>query len=665
MIKLTKLKFKVPVLRSMKIGTKLAIGSFVLISSVFVLLVGAITYFSAREIEQNAINDVTDKTEIIMKFIAERDSELRQEVDVLARGFNDALGEEYQLTVGDESTMDVGGTKVPRMIRSNYVVNNDHEEAEKFAQATGAFGAILVKTDKDYAFISTSLKDENKNPRVGMGISELRQEARDGIMQGKGYQGLVTLFGKQYVAKFSPIVDNKKNVIGMTAVGVDFNEALAGIKEIVRRQKIGKTGYYFILDSNPGKNFGHMIVHRDYEGQSRLEVKDANGVEYIKNMIAKKNGMYFYPFFDKSGGTTRVRDKIAVHRSFDDWGWIVAGGTYMDEFSESVIKLRNIFAGIAAGMVLFISLVLYFSVRTTVSKPLAKASSVAEAMAGGDLTARMDSNRGDEIGMLAKSINNIGSGISGLVRKVRDGSESVASASSQIMQSNTDLSQRTETQASALVETAASAEQLGATARNNAASAKQADELSKDASAVASSGGEVVSQVVERMESISGSSKKMSEIAKIIENIAFQTNILALNAAVEAARAGDQGKGFAVVASEVRNLAGRSAQAAKEIGALINSSVDEIQQGGVLASQAGKTMQEVVESIHRVTDIMSEISTASAEQESGVTQVSAAVSQMDSATQQNSALVEEMATAAANLENQAQDLVKAVSAFKV
>ncbi len=300
-------------------------------------------------------------------------------------------------------------------------------------------------------------------------------------------------------------------------------------------------------------------------------------------------------------------------------------------------------------------------------RPLDAAIDHFDRIAKGDLTANIVSAAGPrtETGRLMDALSRTQRSLAGIVGQVRTGTESMASATKQIVAGNTDLSQRTEEQASSLEETASSMEELTSIVRQNADNARQASSLAVNASGIASKGGDVVHQVVGTMAEINDSSRQIVDIIGVIEGIAFQTNILALNAAVEAARAGEQGRGFAVVAGEVRNLAQRSAAAAKEIKSLISDSVTRVENGTALVGQAGRTMDEIVEAVKRVTDIMGEISAASEEQSSGIEQVNQAVSQMDEVTQQNAALVEEAAAAAESLEEQAQRLKEAVSVFRV
>lgn len=335
-----------------------------------------------------------------------------------------------------------------------------------------------------------------------------------------------------------------------------------------------------------------------------------------------------------------------------------------DAGKKTISYARMMIVGSIVIAVVF-SVVLGLTISKAISGPIAEAVEVAGAIAKGDMTLTIHTQGKDETAHLLQALDEMRNGLVRVVSTVRQGSDSVATASSEIAQGNQDLSARTESQASALEETAASMEELNSQVKHNADNARQASQLAASASAVAIRGGEVVGKVVETMKDINDSSKRISDIIAVIDGIAFQTNILALNAAVEAARAGEQGRGFAVVASEVRSLAGRSAEAAKEIKSLINASVERVEQGTVLVDEAGSTMTEVVRSIRRVSDLVGEISSASSEQSAGVAQVGEAVTQMDQATQQNAALVEQMAAAAGSLKAQANELVQTVSVFKL
>jgi methyl-accepting chemotaxis protein len=309
--------------------------------------------------------------------------------------------------------------------------------------------------------------------------------------------------------------------------------------------------------------------------------------------------------------------------------------------------------------------VMAWVITRSITIPIRRAVEVAETVAQGDLRTRIDVTSKDETGQLLGALRRMNESLVSTVSKVRGNADSVATASSQIAQGNTDLSQRTEEQASNLQQTAASMEQLTATVKQNADTARQASQLAGSASTVAGQGGEVVGRVVSTMEDISASSKKISDIIGVIDGIAFQTNILALNAAVEAARAGEQGRGFAVVAGEVRTLAQRSAEAAKEIKGLIGASVEKVAAGSALVGDAGRTMDEIVSQVKRVSDLLGEISAASTEQTQGIGQIGDAVAQLDQVTQQNAALVEESAAAAESLKVQAAQLSQAVAFFQV
>ena len=379
-----------------------------------------------------------------------------------------------------------------------------------------------------------------------------------------------------------------------------------------------------------------------------LKLKAAG--EDVKDALDKQ----LFPLADNFSNALRVLEK-RQQTVYDN---------ALEEASRSARTGETIMVAFGVAALLLSSLFAWLLTRSIV-EPMRRASQSTQHIQNGDLTQRIEVLGSDEAADLLRSLDAMQQHLGQVVASVRTGAESVALASAEIAQGNQDLSSRTEHQASALEQTSASMEELGSTVRHNADNAKQANQLAMNASDVAVQGGAVVAQVVDTMKGINDSSRKIADIIGVIDGIAFQTNILALNAAVEAARAGEQGRGFAVVASEVRSLAQRSADAAREIKALITASVERVEAGTVLVDKAGTTMDEVVASIKRVTDIMGEIAAASREQSAGVAQVGEAVTQMDRATQQNAALVEQSAAAAESLKAQAGQLVSAVAVFKL
>ena len=437
--------------------------------------------------------------------------------------------------------------------------------------------------------------------------------------------------------------------------------------EAIKGLRYSETEYFWVNDMQR-----IVIMHPikpELTGKDMSDIQDPNGVklyaEFVKKVQASGAGFVGY-MWPKPGSSEPV-PKLSYVKGFAPWGWIVGSGVYIDTV-DSAIARREATSAVGAGLLaLFLlgfSVVIARSIVSQLGGEPAEANSITHRMAQGDLSVQIALRPGDNFSIM-HGIKTMRDNVAHIVANVREGSDGVANSSAEIAQGNHDLSARTEQQASALEQTSAAMETLRSQVIHNADNARQANQSAASASTVAAKGGEVVERVVETMKGINDSSKKISEIISVIDGIAFQTNILALNAAVEAARAGEQGRGFAVVASEVRSLAGRSADAAKEIKSLINASVERVQQGTLLVDEAGTTMSDVVGSIRRVSDLVGEISSASAEQAANVAQVGEAVSHMDQATQQNAALVEEMAASASSLKAQAGDLVGAVAVFKL
>ncbi len=436
---------------------------------------------------------------------------------------------------------------------------------------------------------------------------------------------------------------------------------------VIGALRYGNGEYFWINDMHP-----KMVMHPikpELDGKDLTDNKDPNGKFLFRAFVetVKTSGSGYVPYMWPKPGSPDPVPKISYVKGFAPWGWIIGSGVYIDTV-DAVMVQRAL--GFAVGTLILVAAMLGigFLISRGVLRQLGGeptyAAEITQRIAEGDLAVAIAVPHPEQASLL-KAIAVMRDRFAGIVREVRHGSEGLATASAEIAQGNNDLSARTESQASALEQTAASMEQLSATVKQNAEHALQANQLARSASTVAVQGGAVVAQVVDTMKGINQSSRKIADIIGVIDSIAFQTNILALNAAVEAARAGEQGRGFAVVASEVRSLAGRSAEAAKEIKTLINDSVTRVEQGSALVDQAGITMSEVVSSIRRVTDIVGEISSASNEQSLGVSQIGEAVTQMDQVTQQNAALVEQMAAAASGLKTQAQDLVQVVAVFKL
>ena len=746
-------------------------------------------HYASRLLDDQAREVLRNDVSLIRGLVEGSLSLLRNEAVQLNHSFDLVLPEELVRDGTDENPQ-------LRSVRGE-VLNGKFDLVDKFTERTGAVATLFVRKGDDFLRVTTSLKKESGERAVGTNLAR-EHAAYAALSAGKPYVGRAVLFGKAYYTSYSPIKNASGTVIGASFIGLDISRELETLKKQIKERKVGSSGYYFVLDANPGKDFGTLLVHPAKEGSNILAAKDAGGREFIREMLEQGKGEIIYPWMNAELGETSAREKIAVFETLPDAKWLVAGGTYLDEFHAVSSQLTRI-VGIA-GLVLGVVLVLFLSwlIRRTLITPLNdKVLPVFSRLADGHFDSELEHHRNDEIGKLLQGLqsmqiqqgfnvaeatrvandnlririaldcvsanlriadddgtvlyankgllttlrqiegglreqqpgfsvdgfvgSNIGSfyadpaaalktlrelqstrqteldiggriynvitnpiindrgqrlgtvgewvdrtaelnaqrAVAELIRKASNGdlaarmdtaalegfyrelgtginslletsgsaigeiaallsrvaegdlsqtvatdyqgtfgrlrddanqtvtklrelvgdiqhsAETINVAAKEIASGNQDLSGRTEEQASSLEETASSMEQLTATVRQNADNARQANELAATAQQVAEKGGEVVGQVVSTMGAIHQSSSKIADIIGVIDGIAFQTNILALNAAVEAARAGEQGRGFAVVATEVRNLAQRSAAAAKEIKGLISDSVED------------------------------------------------------------------------------------------
>ena len=644
------------------VGTKITAFTFALVGLILGGLIWMISHTTASMLSARSEDSVQKELRGVQDMVGMFHLAVHSE----AVTFSHLLASEFTgaFTLDTDTKVDMSGKPVPTLSNGGKRINLDFSVPDRFTKLTGGAATIFALSGDDFVRVSTSLKNEKGERAVGT-VLDRTGAAYAQLSAGQPFSGLLTLFGRQYMNQYDPIKDPTGKVIGILYVGVDITNDINALKDKIKSLKLGSTGYFYVLSSAPGKTFGNLVVHPTKQDTNIVDSKDAAGHAFVREILEKKTGTIVYPWQNAEAGETSARDKTVSYVPFAPWNWVIAGGTYVDEIVAESTALRNRYIVFGLVALVIFAVLLFLLVRATVTRPLTRARDSAMLIAEGDLTVSMDAGQQDEIGRLAAAMNGISRKLSMVVGDVRDGAEQIAIASREIASGNQDLCSRTEEQASSLAATASSMEELTVTVRQNADNARQANQMALSASEVAQQGGAMVAKVVDTMASINQSSRKIVDIISVIDGIAFQTNILALNAAVEAARAGEQGRGFAVVASEVRNLAQRSAAAAKEIKQLIGASVDQVDAGSKLVAGAGATMDEVLASVSRVTDIMAEITAASIEQTGGIEHVNLSIGKMDEVTQQNAALVEEASAAAEALQEQAAELAQSVRQFKL
>ena len=626
--------------------------SMVGVTAIAAILLGTSAVLSVlltRVAHERTVTWVGDKTQTLIDALDAMDDVAKHLVKQSYGAFRQEFGPVFQL---DEATGDLRdwGPKL----------NGNTTQVDKFAGTTGGAASVFAAKDGDFIRITSSLKNANGDRAVGQMLGK-NHPAFASMMQGQPFAGRAVLNGKAYMAYYDPIKSEAGKIIGILAIALDMEGFQKAMDKMAKDARFFETGGTYVVAVGKDGKGGRFLSHPSAQGKAVSEVlpelesflvelgQTPDGyLSGAPNALAATGSSYF-----------------AVLKKNDPAGYWVVSQVSSSEALASHWRTMVPFWILLGGATAALGYGLFWMMRNWVARPLKDLRDSVQAIASGDLTKSVDNTRNDEIGDLIRDTESMRQRLADTIGTVRHSVDSIGTASTEIATGNQDLSHRTEQTASNLQLAASSMVELTSTVRQTADSARTANQLVASANSAAARGGQVVGQVVTTMDEINASSRKINDIIGVIDGIAFQTNILALNAAVEAARAGEQGRGFAVVAGEVRSLAQRSAEAAKEIKALIGASVDRVEAGSRLVQDAGQSMEDIVSSVQRVSDIIGEISAAATEQSDGIGQVNQSVVQLDQMTQQNAALVEESAAAAESLKEQAQRLVEAVSVFRV
>ena len=654
------------------------------------LVLGVVIAVISQQVHQTLQNRMQQELEgtvhLTVTLIDSYNQQLEHTAQVLGQSFAASLPAPLQLD--SASRVVVAGVDTPALKAGRGVLNGNNEQVDVFTQTTGAVATIFARERDDFVRIATSVKDGN-GQRVLATRLDHASPAYAALLRGESYSGKVSLFGRYYMAHYRPIFDAERHVVGVYFVGMDFSQSLQALKSRILQLKIGQTGYVYAVEATPGSEQGKLTIHPAKEGQVILDTKDENGVAFIKDMIARKDGFIRYMWANRERGETLAREKVAAFHTVARWNWVIVAGSYSDEFEREVRPLMLSIVAVGLVGVLLLALLLAALLRQGVKLPLQTIVQCLNTMAQGDYRSAVAVDRSDEIGQVMQSLAAMRAQVWGLVDPIAAGSQQVAAASCQLSAVASEVESSSRQQSEAAGSMAAAMEQLTVSIDQVSDNAREAHRVSNESGVLSADGMQLIqltAATISRVESdvktvastvldLGQRADAISSIVNTIKEIADQTNLLALNASIEAARAGEQGRGFAVVADEVRKLAERTTASTQEIAGVIQqiqggtrsvvdqigSSVQIASEGAQLAARAEDSMLQIKAGSDRVAAAVTDISSALSEQTTASSDIARNVEKIANMAERNEAAVSHVAQAARDLQQLSQHLQQSVS----
>ncbi|WP_318387658.1 methyl-accepting chemotaxis protein [Enterobacter sp.] len=632
------------------LGTKLSLLTGVSVAVLFLLFTFLMSHKASQQLEALAVEDLHSQSTGMVDMVEMFNTSLSEEVQSYTTLFGSFIPQ--PMSVDPTQIRTINGLNVPLLKGGDTELHENNSAPDDFLNRTGAIATLFVRNGDDFIRVATSLRKENGERAIGTQLDKA-SPAMAPVLRGEAYRGLALLFGKRYITQYQPVKDASGNTIAILFVGVDITRSWNVMREKILSRKLGESGHFYVLDNNPGKNYGNYLFHPREEGQ-RPQWDDATQ----KAMQTTPSGTLERT--DAEGRTLKMS-----WTTLPGWNWTIVGEVDKAVLLRDVTTLRNQFLLAGAVISLLFAALYVVIIRRWLTRPLRDVTGLAQRYAAGDLRATLDTRRHDEVGQLITAINGIGHGLQTMVRQVREAAGEINEGTNALAADSGEISEQINKQASSVEETSASMEQLAATVQQTADNMEQTQHLVKETSQAVQKGGQTVGFAVATMNDIRDASQRIADITHVIESIAFQTNILALNAAVEAARAGEHGKGFAVVAQEVRALAARSGNAVKEIEVLINDTLSKVTEGHALSEQTQQAMGSIIDHMRDINQLVTEINHASHEQSAGIGQVNIAMTHIGEATHVNAGRVSRSEATARTLREKGNHLNELVSLFRL